>query len=106
MKKLFLSSIVTVFLFLFSVSAQAAWHSGEITALSISSNGTVAMVISGWVRDNCTCYSSWPSYMCLDRDRPSFKEEYAMALSAKARNKALSVAIDETTCKVIAIEEF
>lgn len=89
-----------------SASAQADWHSGQIESLYVAYDGsTVTMDIVGWDRTNCTCYPTWATNMCLDRSRMSFKEELALAYSAKARGKAIAVNIDETTCKVIAIGE-
>jgi hypothetical protein len=89
-----------------SPSALADWHTGVIDQLGIGYDGvTVVFRLGGWTRTNCTCYSSWPDQMCLDRTRTSFKEEYAWILRARASNQRVMAHIDETTCKVLALFE-
>jgi hypothetical protein len=86
--------------------ALADWRAGRITHLAFGYDGeTVAFVIEGFNRNNCTCYSAWPGYMCLDRTRTSFKEEFAWLLKARAENRVINVNIDEASCKVIALYE-
>ena len=95
--------ILTLF---FLPSALADWHSGTIDIIAIGYDGkTIAISQLNSTRNNCTCYPTWPNRYCLDRSRDSFKEEYALILSAKARNKSLNININETSCKVIAIYE-
>lgn len=105
MRKVLLGCVVAVGLFLFSYLAYATAYNGKIETLSIAYDGTVVLVLGGWVSDDCTCFSGWPNYMCLDKARPSYRDEYAMLLSAKARDKEITMIIDEPSCKVVAIEE-
>ena len=91
---------------LWSVSAQADWHLGRVTSLGFAYDGsTVVLSIEGVNRNNCTCYSSWPSNMCLNRSRLSFKEEFAWLVKAKAMDQAIYVNVDEATCYVEAMYE-
>ncbi|NOU49338.1 hypothetical protein HG263_02080 [Pseudoalteromonas sp. JBTF-M23] len=91
---------------LFSTSALADWHSGTIEMIAIGYDGkTISIAQKGATKTDCTCYSTWPNRYCLDRTRESFKDEYALLLSAKARNKSVAIHIDETTCKIKAIYE-
>ena len=90
----------------FATAADADWHSGKVTQLGISYDGsTVSFIVAGWTRNNCTCNTAWPNNMCLNRSRTSFKEEVAMLYSARARGTALAAHIDETTCSVVALYE-
>jgi hypothetical protein len=90
----------------FATAANADWHSGKVTQLGISYDGsTVSFIVAGWTRNNCTCNTAWPNNMCLNRSRTSFKEEVAMLYSARARGTALAAHIDETTCSVVALYE-
>lgn len=89
-----------------STIAVAAWHSGKVTTLGVSYDGTtVSFKLGNWVRSDCTCNNAWPDQMCLDRSRSSFKEEYAWLLTARTTGRVVSVNIDETSCKVIALFE-
>jgi hypothetical protein len=86
--------------------AIAGWYSGRITHLAIGYDGTTTVFkIENFNKTNCTCYPTWPEYMCLDRSRPSYKEEFAILMSARARGTAVNPHIDETTCTVVAIYE-
>lgn len=93
-------------LLLQSQSAEADWHQGTITGINFGYDGsTISFVLSGWSRSNCTCYSTWPNSMCLQRSRTSFKEEFAWLLKAKAMDQVVSVYIDETSCAANALSE-
>ncbi len=84
----------------------AAWHHGKITQLGFGYDGsTVTFIISGWERSNCTCYSPWPNQMCLDRNRATFKEEFAWLLRARAMDVEVQAHIDEASCRVVALFE-
>jgi hypothetical protein len=86
--------------------AQADWHSGKLTALKFAYDGTtVTFNIAGYARTDCTCYANWSSDLCLNPSRPSFKAELAFLMSARARETAVFVNIDETTCYVTAMYE-
>jgi hypothetical protein len=86
--------------------AFADWHYGTVTGLSVAYDGsTVVVIVSGWTRTNCTCYSTWPTAACLDRSRTSFHEEYALLLSARRVGQPVGINIDEATCKVLAIDD-
>jgi len=101
MKKL----LMILILFL-STSAFADWHKGTIEMIAVGYDGkTISIGQKNFIKTDCTCYPSWPNRACLDRSRESFKEEYALILSAKARNKSLNINIDEASCKIIAIYE-
>lgn len=89
-----------------STPAFAGWHSGTIEMIAIGYDGkTISIAQKGSTKTGCTCYPTWPNRYCLDRSRESFKDEYALILSAKARSNPLNINIDETSCKVIAIYE-
>ncbi len=91
---------------LFSTSVLSDWHSGTIEMIAIGYDGkTISIGQTGSTKKDCTCYPAWPNRFCLDRTRESFKEEYSLLLSAKARNKSVAINIDETTCKIKAIYE-
>lgn len=86
--------------------ARADWHAGTVEQLAFGYDGvTVAFVIGGYVRTNCTCYSAWPQMACLDRTRPSFQEEFAWLLSARVRGATININVDEATCRVVAMYE-
>jgi hypothetical protein len=91
----------------FCSSAWADWHTGFVTSLNSSYDGqTITLTLSNWTRSNCTCYSTWPSNMCLDKNRLEiFKAEFAMLWGAKLSERAVSVNIDETTCKVVSVSD-
>ena len=90
----------------FATAAHADWHTGKVTQLGISYDGsTVSFIVAGWTRNNCTCNTAWPNNMCLNRSRTSFKEEVAFLYSARARGTAVGANIDETTCTVVALYE-
>jgi hypothetical protein len=86
-------------------SARADWHSGVVTAVKVGYDGGITFNIAGLNRSNCTCYSAWPSDVCLNRSRTSFKEEVAMLYSIRARGGILNINIDEVTCSVVAMYE-
>ncbi len=82
------------------------WHTGKINHIGIGYNGsTVTVRLEGWTRNNCTCYSTWPDYMCLDETRATANFEKSLILAARARNSKVKINIDETSCKVLAIYE-
>ncbi len=84
----------------------ADWHAGRITRLGFGYDGsTITLQISDWSRSNCTCYSVWPNQRCLDRNRATFKEEFAWLLRARAMDAQVQVHIDEGTCRVVALFE-
>jgi hypothetical protein len=100
------SMLAMVVLALTAMNARADWHGGRVTQINIGYDGsTVTFVVEGWTRSNCTCYSAWPSSMCLNRSRASFKEEAAMLFSARARGTELYAHIDEASCQVVALYE-
>ncbi len=89
-----------------SQTANADWHIGRIVQINFGYDGsTITFIVEGWTRNNCTCYSTWPNTMCLDRTRTSFKEELAWILKARATGQSIGANIDETTCKVVALYE-
>jgi hypothetical protein len=104
-----MKSLKITFALLLSLAASeanASWHGGRVTQISVGYDGnTMTFVIEGWVRSDCTCYSAWPNSMCLDRSRASYKEEVAMLLSARARGTQLFANIDEASCRVVAMYE-
>ena len=83
--------------------AIADWHTGNVDDVAHDYNSVAAFRLVGYARTNCTCASAWNNYLCLDRARPSMREELALLLMARAQDKTVQVNIDETTCKVIAI---
>jgi hypothetical protein len=103
--KIWIRTIV-VALALIAPAAHADWHGGKVIEINIAYDGsTLTFVVANWVRNNCTCYSTWPNTMCLNRARLSYKEEVAMLFSARARGTDLYANIDETTCSVVALYE-
>jgi hypothetical protein len=92
---------------LFAASgAHADWHGGKLVRIQVAYDGnTITFVTTGYTRNNCTCYASWPDSMCLNRDHVSFKEEVALVYLARAKGSTLSYNIDETTCSVLAMYE-
>jgi hypothetical protein len=100
------SMIAAATLALMTTVAHADWHGGRVTQINIGYDGsTITFVVEGWTRTNCTCYSSWPNTMCLNRSRASYKEEVAMLFSARARDTTLHANIDEASCQVVALYE-
>lgn len=101
--------ILKIFALLFLIApiyANAAWHSGKITQMNIGYDGaTVTVILEGFSRTDCTCYSSWPNMMCLDKNRATNSIEKSMLLSAKARGQIINFNINEATCKITAIYE-
>ena len=98
--------LIAILYLCFSTFSYADWHAGKIDMIAIGYDGkTISVGLKGTTRTDCTCYSSWPTRYCLDRTRDSFEQEYALLLSAKAKDKSVNINIDETTCKVIAIYE-
>ena len=99
-------SVLFVLSLFFSLSCLADWHKGIINMIAIGYDGkTISVGQVGFTHGNCTCYSTWPNRYCLDRTRDSFKDEYALLLSAKARGTSLGININETTCYIRAIYE-
>jgi len=100
-----MKSIFFVAMF-FSNMALADWHNGKLGIVSFGYDGkTISIGQDGFTRTNCTCYPTWPGRYCLSADRDTFEKEYAFLLSAKARNKPISINIDESTCKIRAMYE-
>jgi hypothetical protein len=98
--------MIAVALALIAPAAQADWHGGKVIEINVGYDGsTIAFVVAGWVRANCSCYAPWPNTMCLNRNRLTYKEEVAMLFSARARGTELYANIDETTCSVVALYE-
>lgn len=97
---------VVLFLVCFASIANADWHTGKVSYIGVGYDGeTITLKIEGWSRSNCTCYSSWPSHMCLDNSRATKKFEEAFILSARARQAPIKVNLDETTCKISSVAE-
>jgi len=93
-------------LFLVSFHACAGWHGGAVQQLNVGYDGkTITFRVDGWTRTDCTCYSAWPSTMCLDSMRDTYDFEKAILLSARARGSVVNAYIDEGTCSVQAIYE-
>jgi len=98
--------LMLVAMLLVCAQAHAEWHWGQVNALFHGYDGqTIVFSLAGWTRTNCTCYSPWPTYMCLDRTRTSFSQDYALLLAARKTGQKVQVNIDETSCKIIAIGE-
>ena len=98
------SWLIAIACLLLSSQARADWHLGTVEHVYLGYDGTsLVFSVSGWNRSNCTCYSTWPTYMCLGRNRVSFKDEYALLLAAKAQGTLIDVQIDEASCSVLAI---
>lgn len=84
----------------------ADWHAGTIKQLNVGYDGaTISFILDGWTRTDCTCYSTWPGMMCLDKAREAHDFEKSLLLTARARGSVIHANIDESTCKVTAIYE-
>lgn len=104
--KIFVRVSAALLCLLAASAAHADWHGGKIVRIQIAYDGsTVTFVTTGYTRNNCACYASWPDSMCLNRDRLTFKEEVALLYLARARGSTISYNIDETTCRVLAMYE-
>lgn len=98
--------LIVILLAFSSTFIMADWHHGKLGIIAIGYDGkTVSIGQEGFTRSDCTCYSAWPNRFCLDPNRETFEQEYAFILSAKARDKSVSINIDETTCKIRAMYE-
>lgn len=84
--------------------ARADWHTGRVAAIEFGYDGrTVQPTLTGFSHpQQCTCYSTWNN-ICLDRNRPTFKEELAALYLAMTAGYEISLNIDETTCFVQAV---
>jgi len=98
--------VLTVLTLLLSGASIADWHHGKLTIFAIGYDGkTVSVGQAGFSKSDCTCYPAWPNRYCLDPNRDTFDQEYALLLSAKARDISVAINIDETTCRIVAIYE-
>lgn len=105
MKKLTIAAVALLMSLGASVS-HADWHVGKIGNISIAYDGaTFTFTIQGYSRNNCTCYATWSTNMCLNRSRLTYKEEVGLIYSLKARDKAIAINIDEASCSVVAMYE-
>ncbi|HEA17350.1 MAG TPA: hypothetical protein ENH88_13060 [Pseudoalteromonas prydzensis] len=86
--------------------ALADWHHGKLGIIAFGYDGkTISIGQQGSTKTDCTCYPAWPNRYCLDNSRDTFDKEYAFLLSVKARDKSVSINIDEKTCKIVAMYE-
>jgi hypothetical protein len=102
------AAVVSISALFLGQPAFADWHTGKVSGIHIGYDGsTIMFSLSGWSRTNCTCYSTWPTYMCLTRSatRLASKEEFALLLKARASDDSVAVNINETTCSVEALSE-
>lgn len=91
---------------IFSNNAFCDWHSGKVTQINVGYDGkTVSFKMDGWTRMDCTCYPTWPTYMCLDPARGTFGFEKALLLSTRMTGNILHAEIEETSCTVKALYE-
>ena len=98
--------LALAFLIILSGTSNAAWHEGKVDYIGVGYNGsTITLILEGWSRSDCTCYSSWPNQMCLDSNRATSTFEQSLILSAKARHSTIKVYIDENTCSIQAVSE-
>ncbi|EGU49883.1 hypothetical protein VINI7043_26265 [Vibrio nigripulchritudo ATCC 27043] len=101
-----MKKLLFTLLLIASSASYADWHHGKIEMIAIGYDGkTISIGQAGSTKTNCTCYPTWPNRYCLNRDRISFNEEYALLLAAKSRGQSVALNIDETTCQVIAMYE-
>jgi hypothetical protein len=99
-----MKKILFVVSVLLATSARADWHTGSVTSIGFGYDAsTIVFKISGLTKTSCTCYSAWPSYLCIDKARDSWKEEFALLLKASATKELIEININETTCKPIAV---
>ena len=91
---------------IYSNTVMAGWYTGNVNYIGVGYDGaTITIRVEGWSRSDCTCYSTWPSHMCLDNSRATSDFEKSLILSAKARQTPIKVHIEESTCKISAISE-
>src|SRR5262245_39815978 len=99
-------SLLAIILCGLAATAGADWHQGKVTSLGFAYDGTtVVFTIDTVSRSNCVCYPPWPNNMCLNRSRPSFKEEFAWLLKVRTVGQSINVNVDENTCMVLAMYE-
>lgn len=102
MNTFFRWSIATVLLA--ASSAQADWRFGKVQDVYFTYDGQMMTIkLVGVAKTGCTCYSPWSDRFCLNRARPTYREEVATVLQAKAAGANLAVNINETTCTVEAL---
>jgi len=98
--------LVITFLLILSNTSSAGWHTGKVSYIGVGYDGaTITLKIEGWSRSDCTCYSSWPSHMCLDNTRETKKFEEALILTTRAKQMPIKVHLDEATCKINSVVE-
>lgn len=98
--------LIALLLITASNNALADWHHGKLGIIAFGYDGkTISVGQQGTTKADCSCYPAWPTRYCLDNSRDTFEKEYAFLLSIKARDKSVSINIDEETCKIIAMYE-
>ncbi len=98
--------VLAVALLLWSASSFGGWHIGKVENIGIGYDGvTVTVNITGWARNDCTCYPTWTVHMCLDSNRATHAFEKALLLAARARGTDVALHINETTCMITAMYE-
>jgi hypothetical protein len=103
---LFVGSAMLGMVFLSSSDSHADWYSGNITSIAYGYDGaTVVFQMANVTKTSCTCYSPWPTYLCLNSQRATHKSEVATLLAARVAKRAIAVNIDEGTCTAVAIED-
>lgn len=105
MKPTFLKYVACFLMLVLGSIAHADWRSGKVRIIASTYAGnTMAFMLTG-VSLGCTCPSYWTDYICLDESRATYSQEYALLLSAKARDMKIYVNVNETTCLVTAMYE-
>lgn len=94
----------TAAVLLIATSAHADWRFGKFQDVYFTYDGQMMTIkLVGVTKTNCTCYAAWPDQFCLNRARPTYREEVATVLQAKVAGANLAVNINETTCTVEAL---
>lgn len=97
--------ILLVIAFLWPCGTYAGWYSGDVTSVAYGYDGaTVAFQVTNVTKTSCTCYSPWPTYLCLNAQRNTHKAEIATLLAARMASRKVTVNIDEATCMAVAVE--
>ena len=81
-----------------ATTASAGWVNGKVKIIAFGYNGNETAIMLEGVSLSCNCPTYWGGYICLNRARETYKEEYALVLNAKSRDVKLYVNVDENTC--------
>ncbi len=85
--------------------AHANWYGGKIKILGFDYSGLQAVFQLEGITLPCSCPTYWANYACLLPSRQTYEQEYALLLSAQARDVTVRAFINPTSCAVGALYE-